>query len=1036
MKNGQLLKSDTQFSKNGSLTTDNHTHNRLGTTGTKVARPELVAAIANSVNEIPLTKTSCLVIGCGGSGCHAVSVAKSRNSDQERVKFLAIDTDAQTQRGVDTGVPFEDNEFMELDVSSVANLIDAPNAHQQVNRSLGLDDPKTAQFVKNLMDSGVEHAGQVKKFGAAAFSCNSDQIRRAIEDKFSELKALHAVVNMQLNSSNAVLRHRMIVYIVSSTGGGTGAGIYLQVAALVRDIAGQNVEIVVLAILPEVFEKELAGRPDEWARVQANSAQTLRESLAAQSGQLKSNRVMLGQHVDVPIPSGVFNQTLVAGRICANGTDLRSKIAALEAIGAYLASQVYSPLGEDAHAEFQNAATLLSVDPLTRRGRHLGSIGVQEIGLNTKRLAKNSASRAAFELLDHVVGALPELVADNRTAEFLCNPLPGRDTSMAADALVSTLVNVVPNVKQITRGLYRAISGAEKDYFKNKEFIVAAEPMIAAWAKVPAELTSKMFATGNDVLAAAAAELKNIRDGIVEEHGWQALGQFCKQFLGRLNPLVKEQQTLASQDASAAREALDSAKVAIAPVRNSMLTNKKAQDEVVRRLQLGISKKASAYARTLVIQMYNKLVEQAQTLERTANSVVAAVPARREVTQLKYDDSRSGRSLTTNIAVELDAATPELDDRLYETHRLTPIDWILRLRDKKSCSTATLLQAFCENSKFFEEVLSTFEHYFESRFKDQVNIVDIIVQRMRNPETCAQCRALLGHVVNNCQPMWQADSGQAGVTFADSLMIAIPKGSSRSAQAELRDALSSVARRELHPNAQYGCSIKFVETDDTQRITAVRTTHGACFHYLPSVHKLEAARARWLRSGGHSLSIFNDAISQRLETLVPLTHVEDVDLALALGVAFGWIAQRGTRWYYNLCKDVETGRLEAKLSSHWNGLAFRDGKRVTDSASLQAMIDAGRLQFQCSSYIDEADFLGEDMDEALAAMGQNLEMIERILEAYAQLRGIVGNTVAKDLQKYVGQLKATDASINANTMAIERMISYLEFHIEQVRAGR
>lgn len=211
--------------------------------------------------EITLNKT--LFIGLGGTGFKTLLKTKklfreNYGIDGEippMIRFLVFDTD-QTEndkRGaVESNIDFSAPEIYNMTVPAPTKFRDL---HEGEISTWMPDQNK--QIVRMLKDG----AGQVRTNGRLAFIFHCSTIKEKIK------QALLATSSQNLNTekwSNYVptggLENSIDVNIVFSISGGTGCGLFIDMAYMVKQIANDeniNVKINGYAILPGVFDKEI-----------------------------------------------------------------------------------------------------------------------------------------------------------------------------------------------------------------------------------------------------------------------------------------------------------------------------------------------------------------------------------------------------------------------------------------------------------------------------------------------------------------------------------------------------------------------------------------------------------------------------------------------------------------------------------------------------------------------------------------------------------------------------------------------------------
>jgi hypothetical protein len=117
--------------------------------------------------------------------------------------------------------------------------------------------------------------------------------------------------------------------------------------------------------------------------------------------------------------------------------------------------------------------------------------------------------------------------------------------------------------------------------------------------------------------------------------------------------------------------------------------------------------------------------------------------------------------------------------------------------------------------------------------------------------------------------MWQADPGQIGVEFSDTLIIGLPPSENPGSDQLIRRMLKEAATGQSNPNAQYQAVPQFVDITDQSRIYILRMTIGACWHYLREMRTAERSYNEWNRIGSHSVHIFSRSVVSKMSRLIP-----------------------------------------------------------------------------------------------------------------------------------------------------------------------
>lgn len=221
-----------------------------------------------------------LVIGIGGSGAETLASNRRRMIEKygslekvPMIRYLYVDTDPKWWKGhqsrVEKNVRLSDQEFVDIQFAGACEL------YQGIKRGnyphYGWFDVQKLENIKSVTDG----AGTVRQMARLAFWQHYTTIREAIEKQLNALRNDSVATYMRTNHG-IQLEDGINVYIVAGLGGGTGSGLWLDMAYLVRKIlddmgiTGAN-QIVGYGVLPQAF-KDLPG-----ANAQANGYAVLKE---------------------------------------------------------------------------------------------------------------------------------------------------------------------------------------------------------------------------------------------------------------------------------------------------------------------------------------------------------------------------------------------------------------------------------------------------------------------------------------------------------------------------------------------------------------------------------------------------------------------------------------------------------------------------------------------------------------------------------------------------------------------------------------
>jgi len=194
-----------------------------------------------------------LYIGLGGTGMNAILHTKKMYMETygevpPMIGFLGIDTDGKSyNETLDSKVGeirLEKNEQKPISVSNPKSFFTNPD-----NKDLVSWLPKENERGITTLDKG---AGQIRTNGRLAVIIHAPTIISAIENAIDKIRN-HGIITSkkyELDMDSA----KDDIHLVFSLCGGTGCGTFIDIAYLIRNIAGRDtVNLIGYAVLPDVF---------------------------------------------------------------------------------------------------------------------------------------------------------------------------------------------------------------------------------------------------------------------------------------------------------------------------------------------------------------------------------------------------------------------------------------------------------------------------------------------------------------------------------------------------------------------------------------------------------------------------------------------------------------------------------------------------------------------------------------------------------------------------------------------------------------
>lgn len=202
-----------------------------------------------------------LIIGIGGTGCDIVRETKKRirkvYGDLPIIQYLVFDTDYNKVDGV-----IEDAEFIKLTVEYADEFIKGIDHYPELKAWWPTD-------LHHIGDVG-EGTKQIRPIGRFVLFRNIAKIRNIIEAREVFIKQPNHIVEVE--SAGYSVKRDFKVFVVNSLGGGTGSGMFLDLAFNIRDVV-KGCNVSGYTILPDVFKMGERNR----ASIAANTYAALKE---------------------------------------------------------------------------------------------------------------------------------------------------------------------------------------------------------------------------------------------------------------------------------------------------------------------------------------------------------------------------------------------------------------------------------------------------------------------------------------------------------------------------------------------------------------------------------------------------------------------------------------------------------------------------------------------------------------------------------------------------------------------------------------
>lgn len=222
-----------------------------------------------------------IFVACGGTGAKVFQRIRRQtverfgsleSGDLPGVAYISIDTDVSSQQAknqdqdfgeLNRVLDFRSEERLNLDGSGVQHSVSSKSAIENQPHIAEWFDPLLLETAKGMDIS--KGAGQIRPVARLVAFDNREKIVAAFNH------AYRAVTSIRSDDQRVISGDKVIVVICGSLAGGTGSGVFLDVAAMIRD-AQPNVVITGMFVLPSVF-----ATADGQAKLKANGYAALSE---------------------------------------------------------------------------------------------------------------------------------------------------------------------------------------------------------------------------------------------------------------------------------------------------------------------------------------------------------------------------------------------------------------------------------------------------------------------------------------------------------------------------------------------------------------------------------------------------------------------------------------------------------------------------------------------------------------------------------------------------------------------------------------
>lgn len=338
-----------------------------------------------------------LFIGLGGTGMKSILKTKQLYTDAfgkvpSIIGFLGIDTSTEE---FTHDLKTDDGETIQLDANEQVKLtISGPSAYYNNHKDSFSWIPK--RNVAALAGLSANGAGQIRTNGRFSFTINYAQIERSFDQA---IKNIRDAQNLDGNDNWELVDDKLQIYMVFSLSGGTGCGMFLNMAFLIKDKLGDDCVLNGYAVLPNTYHG--CGQ-----FVGAN----------AYGAMLDADYIMKNFTIDNPFEIALLDQVC---RVDYQPFDLIYLVDNVTKYGdCYTDSnQLYTMIGQallsisgsigSASAQDLDNFKQIMIDgslDIEDKKAWISGMGLCEILVNTKKLSKKFKLKAASRLVSALIG--------------------------------------------------------------------------------------------------------------------------------------------------------------------------------------------------------------------------------------------------------------------------------------------------------------------------------------------------------------------------------------------------------------------------------------------------------------------------------------------------------------------------------------------------------------------------------------------------------------------------------------------------------
>jgi len=847
------------------------------------------------------------------------------------------------------------------------------------------------------------------------------------------------------------------VYIISSLCGGTGSGIFMDTAAVIRYIFeryGLDGEIVGIFYLPTVFRHEAGISPSMWEVIEANGYASLMEleylcnhKTFEEDNHWEFTYRTIGSYT---LRQPLFDEVFLVEGVNSGGNTISSKRYVFEMTARSIMLDIGSPLGAYARSAKRNSLAVIETMPCaeTKQPRLLNSLGVTNFAVPIEELTRYCAARSVLELMEQEAQNAQSDGSDmqQQIKTFVqTNHLMQTETNeLVTDYLLqddhgiplSFKTKEVAEILQEAEGAGQTKLSQKADYAERK-LRRLFDSIGNEWVPSLKELLEKRART---LFETARAEAEKHAEQVLKQSGHDRARQFFVELANHLNVLQRDLQQTAEQERAQAKtceqefeRACNQLKQTKPRVWELWMGNDQLQQEVqqacdARRKYAQHRLKALAAEAGLealqALQLQGQLGEWAE--------LVSHWQQHQQNTRLRLENLCNtngaryyGYDLEWFVILSADFPKfyeyikPKIPfDKIREEH------YRLRQNYKHYPAFGNLSSTEIDVDTEAQLWLSAAVEVLSPVLRKQANVLELI--KFQSQEEREQNGVPLKEYVDRklqilfdaCQPYWSTSQPPGEQRYESILVASIPYASNGTADGDELDQYRQQVR-EIAEKRGY-TRVEYREDGYPFAVTLMTRTYGARAYYLRSTRSMRTCYERRIANDDVRARLHVDKrFFDRLPLLEPVEQEQEHKVLWSWALAYGYIALKGDTFYYSV--------------QRWRDYLIPQYKTEWQIALQQQL--PSEWQRRLLKHVErESEALGSDWEVAQRKILHDKGKVEELKRAQQQLHQLLGRqSILQQMEEYESRLldlqNATESKRVRDRISEQReaINSYIDF---------